>query len=234
MHNKKDLEQSNIKISVITPSIRLDSLEVVKRSLDKQNFSSESFEWLIDTEATKNKDDFYGLNKAWNRLIQKSKGELLVSICDRTEFPEYTLKRLWQHYQRDKKSCVNGVGYQYKNKEKVWSDPRLELVTGNGLCWMVPQYNEFRLTSFPRVAAFDVGGLDELYDRVAANSEKEFALRMFKKGYEFYLDKRLKFKFYQHEEHGKEWDEKYLIGAQLLKKHFDEILDDKREEVHYL
>jgi len=222
-----------MKISVITASNRTEAARAcVKKSLDKQIFRD--FEWLIDKDTQKNEGDFYGLNKAWNRLIRRSKGELIVSIVDLTEFPEDTLGKLWNYYRKDPRSCINGVGYQYEGKKQIWEDPRITWVEGQGLCWIAPQYNEFRLTSFPRLGAFAVGGLDEEYDKVVGNSEKDFATRMFIKGYDFYLDKNLKYKFYKHEDHGKEWEEKYIKSCHLLKKHFDDIMENRRETMYYL
>lgn len=220
-------------ISVITASSRdKNSLRIVEKSLAKQDFKD--FEWLVDTEVIKNKGDFYGLNKAWNRLLKRAKGELVVSIVDRTEVPFDALSWLWKYYQEDNMSCVNGVGKQYDGKELVWTDPRIEWVKGEGVCAMPPEFNEFRLTSFPLKAAYEVGGLDEEYDKVVANSEKEFAIRMWSAGYQFYLDKELEFKFYKHEEHGKIWDEKYKKSCKMLDRDARLIMSRARMKLNYL
>jgi len=234
------------KISIISPSNRKGALNGVGVCLKKQVF--QDFEWLICTpqkepqpisythllEPEKKEGDFYNLNKALNKLISEASGELIVSIVDYTEFESDVLEKLWNYYQKNKKSGVSGIGYQYDKDKLVWTDPRISIVNGEGLCPMSPKHAEFRLMSFPRQAAFDVGGISEEYDKVAANSEKEFCTRMFAKGYDFFLDKNLVYKFYKHEDHGKIWDEKYMESCDMLANHMQEIMLGERLVLPYL
>lgn len=91
-------------ISVLTPTIRNDGLEIIKKALNKQTY--ELFEWIICSPEKPNlkgryewmKDDFTGglwtLNRVYNRMINYANGELIVSIQDYTSFDPDALERL--------------------------------------------------------------------------------------------------------------------------------------------
>ncbi len=61
-----------------------------------QNFNG-TFEWLTDINWTGKHD----LNKAYNRLIKRAKGELIVSLQDYTKIEPDALQRLWDAYQKE-------------------------------------------------------------------------------------------------------------------------------------
>ena len=130
-----------VKISVVTPSVRLEGLETVKQSLARQTFRE--FEWIIVCppqmaeqlnpshhshqkarmldnktmvviEPPKNPEDTYALNRAWNEGFRHASGELIVSFLDMTWAPPDALQNFWYHYQDNPKSLVGGVGHQYE------------------------------------------------------------------------------------------------------------------------
>lgn len=233
-----------MKITVVSPSNRPEGLRVVDQSLIKQTFKD--FEWLICSpydpagflttwkrfqEPAKKEGDFYNLNKAWNVLFNAAQGELIVSIVDYTEFPTDTLERLWEWYIKNPVTCVSGVGIQYKDNKKVWTDPRIE---GRSVHPIHPQDMEFRIASMPRRAIQAVGGMDEEYDKAAAVSEKEICLRMGSLGYVFFVDETIAYKFYQHEPHGKEWDKKYKEAIKLVNHHYNEMVAGRRLYLNYV
>jgi len=152
-------------ISVITPSIRLEGLEIVKRALDRQ---SVPFEWLIGSPfdpkmGTWVKDDFEGgfwtLNRIYNKLIKEAKGDVIVSWQDYTFANPDALERFSYHVENE--VVVSGVGDKYKDGEKVWSDPRK---TGVSFREVPFTEIEFNFCAMPRKALYDIGGFDESLD----------------------------------------------------------------------
>lgn len=235
-------------ISVITPSVRKEMLEIVKKSLNRQTYKD--FEWIVVSpfyyseaicyiEPKKRKVDYYNLNKAWNKGFQNTKGELIVSIQDGIWFPPDTLQKLWDHYQANPKLIVGAVGNQYdqiengKPEHVVYQDSRMR--SDFGSFYEVESTDiEWTLCSFPRKAIFEVGGMDEKYDQGAAMSEKEANLRMQQAGYLCYLDQSIEYRAIHHPRLSKEWDEKYKIACEMYKKDVHEILNERRLKLKYL
>lgn len=129
-----------VKISIVTPSVRFEGLDIVRKSLEKQAFKD--WEWIVVCPASvaeklnpshhphqqtrmlsekmmvviepdKNAGDMYNLNKAWNAAFKVAQGELIVSFVDMTWAPPDALQNFWEHYQDNPKSLVGGVGNQY-------------------------------------------------------------------------------------------------------------------------
>lgn len=234
------------KISIISPTIRPDGLKIVEKSLKKQTFKD--FEWIVSDanphstywiklphrllyDCPKKKGEFYKLNSSWNNMINAAKGELIVFIVDNTEFPTNTLELLWEHYTTNPTTCISGVGSQFDGDKLVWQDPRMQFEKVHPIA---PMDMEFRLASIPKRAIQAVGGLDEAYDTVVANSEKELCMRIFSLGYLFLIDQRIHYKFYKHEDHGKKWDKLYIKSCELLQAHKNEIQVGKRLRLNYV
>ncbi|MEK6880370.1 MAG: hypothetical protein AABY22_12210, partial [Nanoarchaeota archaeon] len=136
---------------------------------------------------------------------------------------------------------IGGIGHQYeeiiesKPEVLIWQDPRAQ--TQYGSFWEIePIDQEWCLVSIPRQALIDVGGIDILYDTVAACSEKEANLRMDKAGYRFYLDSSLEYRAFYHPriQGQKEWDKHYELACKLLEKHIHEIISGNRLKLDYL
>src|ERR1035437_8527622 len=86
-----------MKISVITPSIRCEGLKIVQQSLEKQTF--QDFEWLTEIGIPGRGHD---LNAAYNRMLRRAKGELIVSLQDFIKAPPQYLQKFWDAYQKVK------------------------------------------------------------------------------------------------------------------------------------
>lgn len=219
------------KISVIIPSVRDTSLN--EKCLSRQTFDScETI--IVRPIGEKPKDLFYTLNRDYNRGIQQSKGELIISYQDQIEIPPDSLARLWYHYVANPKAIVGAVGDQYSTLNppvKVWVDPRRK---GLGFYNVNPNEIEYTLCSIPRKALFDVGGFDEEYDHGAACSEKELNARMYKAGYEFYIDESIEYKALHHPRLTKDWDKYYTIASNLYLKHLKEIENGQRKTIDFL
>lgn len=255
-------------ISVTTPSIRPEMLEIVKKCLYRQTFKD--FEWLICgvkfedirellslkpgeksikssitegvipvQEPPKREGDYYSLNKAWNALFKKAKGELIVNITDGIWFEPTLLENLWNHYLANPKACISCVGNQYdqlingKPEHMTWRDPRIR--TDQGAFYEVESSEmELCIASFPRQAVIDIGGFDEKYDQGAALSEKEAMLRAQKSGYKMYLDQTLEYRAIHHPRLSKDWDDKYKIASEMYLQDIKEILSNKRSRLAFL
>jgi hypothetical protein len=248
-----------MKISVITPSVRPEMIEMVGRCLKRQTF--QDFEWLIGAPASmassfeerllnlqpytfvpeppKKEGDYYGLNKAWNALFRQVQGELIVDYMDGIWIPPDALEKFWFHYQQNPKSCVTAVGHQYdevvnnKPEHLVWKEPRVRLDFGS---FYEVEYTEmeFCLVSFPKAAVYAVGGIDEAFDKYAALAEKEMMHRMQTAGYKMYIDQTNEYRAVKHPRLNAEWDKRYLAGHAYYHQCFRQVASGERLKLAYL
>jgi hypothetical protein len=182
-----------VKISIITPSVRPQGLELVNKALRRQTFTDT--EWLVDMDDTKNKGDYWGIYKAYNRLIKKAKGELIISWQDYTYANPDTLGKFWQHYQDEPKTIVGAVGNKYVDDKwtvMTWKDPRERADKGS---YHYCKFNEIELNlaSFPREAFYAVGGFDETLDAYSSLCGLDVLVRLnILGGWDFKLDQTIK------------------------------------------
>src|SRR3990167_2791552 len=246
-------------ISIITPSVRPELLNIVSRCLLWQTYRD--FEWIVaspkklsvdidrnigheDTlyrfvsEPKKKEGTYYSINAAWNEGIRHSDGELFVSIVDGLWFPPDTLQKLWDHYKRDRMACIGGVGQQYDRMENgkpehlVWSDPR---VRSDTTFYQIPPYDlELCIASLPMKGVRAVGGFDEEYDLAPAWSEKELACRMVKAGYTCYIDQSIEYRAIHHPRLNEEWDKKYPESVARFQEHYAQIQNGTRKKISYV
>lgn len=235
-------------ITIVTPSVRKENLEIIEKCLRRQTYKD--FEWLVCSpedlgygkyikEPPKNEGDYYGLNKAYNQGFKKARGELIISLQDGIWFSPDMLERFWNHYLADPKACVGAIGHQYadvvngKPEGIVWQDPRARIDLGT-FYEIMPNDLEFTVCSFPKQAVMDAGGIDEEYDKYAAISEKELAVRMNGLGYKQYLDQSIEYRAIKHPRLNDQWEERYQEGCKVYQKHLREIFDGKRLKLNYL
>lgn len=244
-----------MKISVISPSIRPELLEIVAKCLKKQTF--QEFNWFIGSpqelfieidrlvgheydftfipEPPKNEGDFYCLCKCMNSLYRATKGELIIQITDGIWFAPDTLERLWSHYQVNPKGLVTTIGHQYdgidengKPSDMVWQDPRARLDQGT-FYEVAPSEMEMCIASLPKQAILDCGGIDEVYDTCPAVGEKEMCWRLDKLGYKFYIDQTIEYRAIHHPRLSSNWEEMYLnVTTPLFIKHMDQLQKGQR------
>lgn len=142
------------KISVVSPTIRPRGLEPIRESLLNQTFTE--FEWL--TEVGLDKHD---LNAAFNRMIKRASGELIVFAEDFMKFPPDYLQKFWDAYQLDPNVFWTApVGKTLDWKEIKW-DWRgySDAVDTTYNCW------EIDSGAAPKKALYDIGGFDEELDQ---------------------------------------------------------------------
>lgn len=210
-------------ISVITPSVRQNGLDVVEKALKRQTF--QDFEWLIGspfipTSGTHVVDDFKGgywsLNRIYNKLIDRSDGELLVSWQDYTSAGPQTLEKFWYHFQNEPKTLVTAVGNKYKDDMwtvQTWQDPRQRQDQGSFYrCF--PNDIEWNLCSVPKQAVYDVGGFDEQMDFMGYGMD---ALGVNERidtygGYDFKIDQTI-VSFSLVHDRPKDWDKNNLLNG---------------------
>ena len=194
-----------MKITVVTPTIRKEGLDVVKKALKAQSFTE--YEWLIGSsfdpeieEAIWVKDDFkdgyWTLNRIYNRLFEHARGELIVSLQDWIWVQKDGLEKFWTNYEAtEKKAVISGVGDQYerlnkwgKPEIKIWSDPRKNLENGSFYeCY--PNDAEWNWCAIPMQAIIDAGGMDEGLDFLGYGGDQlQISTRIDELGYKFFLD----------------------------------------------
>ncbi len=199
----KTTSRSPVAISVVTPSVRPEGLELVERSLAEQSF--QSFEWIVASpsrpvglsrpfrwvaDPPRRAYERWTLNRVLNATVRASQASLLVSWQDFTAAGPDTLGRFWRHYCNAPRRLVSGAGHKYGDSSlstRTWTDPRLGGGRGPGPCpfaWV-----EFNLCSLPREAALDVGGFDEWLDRYLGMDGYSLLDRLdMVGGWEFWLD----------------------------------------------
>lgn len=228
-------------ITVITPSVRREFLQIVQDCLDRQTFTD--FEWIVVgpegllpkgdfssrgksyyfiKEPPGKKGDFYNLNKAWNEGFREAEGELVVSIVDGIWFPPNTLENLWNLYRLNPMSCIGLTGNQYAKIENgkpeglVWTDPRIR---EDSTFYEIPPYDlELCIASLPLKGIKDVGGVDEEFDKFPAWSEKDLACRMSRIGYKCFLDQAIQYRAIYHPRLSDDWDNKYPKSTEYFLK----------------
>lgn len=171
-----------VKITVVTPSIRKEGLEITKKCLAQQTFKD--FEWLTEL----NKTGVHDLNAAYNRMLRKAKGELIVSLQDYIKVSPIYLQNIWECYKKHPRAFVTmPVGKvdnldfnppakwdwrAYRNDEKNIRDCEWN-------CW------EIDSGFAPLSALKEIGGFDEALDGIWSGDNVNVGCRAQIAGYEF-------------------------------------------------
>jgi hypothetical protein len=244
------------KISIVTPTIRKEGLDVVWKSLKKQTFTD--WEWLIGSKfdpeipgAVWVKDNFKGgfwtLNRTYNKLFKKAQGELIVSWQDWIWIPPDGLEKFWIAYgATNKDALITGVGDQYerlnefgKPEVKVWMDPRRTLEHGS-FYEVNFQDIEFNWGALPRKLVYGVGGADEELDFLGLGAEiYSISDRLNDLGKKFFIDQTNESYSIRHgrEAFGgqKEWDAKNtFFNGKYIERKKQLINDEKWFDIGYL
>lgn len=177
-------------ISVLTMTVRPEGLKPVRDALMKQTFKD--FEWIVDINVTGEVD----FNKATNRLLRRSSGELVVFVQDYVELPPDGLQRFWEAHQ-NKPAFYTAPVSKYDEDNESW-DWRAKKEGAIG--W---QDWEIDCGSAPRSALFEIGGFDEELDKHWGYDNPNVALRAEMAGYEFFCLPEIKARAYDHNKHKK-------------------------------
>lgn len=172
-----------MKISVLTPSIRPLGLEIIRTGLLKQTLPPDSFEWL--TEIGLGKHD---LNQAYNRMLRRAKGELIVSLQDYVLIRPDFLEKWWDAFQENPTSFmtapVGKVDKTYSSKP-VWdwrayrNDETATIRPCEWNCWEIDN------GAAPLKALKEIGGFDEALDGIWSGDNVNVGCRAQLAGYDF-------------------------------------------------
>lgn len=157
------MENSNPKISVITPTIRPEGLKIMQECLAQQTLKD--FEWLVEV-GLPNKSD---LNAALNRMIRRAKGELLVFYQDFILIPPDGLANFYNAWKFKDAFYTASVNYDWRF-EKLGKVNWLEWEIDWGACGLE--------------AIKKIGGFDETLDQYWGFDNVNAGLRADMAGYE--------------------------------------------------
>jgi glycosyltransferase involved in cell wall biosynthesis len=163
------------KLSVITPSIRPQGLEITRQSLLSQTFRD--FEWLVDINWTGKHD----LNASLNRLLLRSKGEIVVFLQDYIKIEPDALQRVIDTYK-------NGIFFTYP----VGKTNTLDYSGNVKWDWRKHKQGEVHwqqweidFGSCSRQELIDIGGFDEELDKYWSCDNVNVGCRADLAGYKF-------------------------------------------------
>jgi len=158
------------QISVITPSIRPDQLQVVKTSLISQ--TCQDFEWIPRLSLPRGHSD---LCKQMNIALGEATGDIIVFYQDAIKIPPNAFELVLKNHEKKE-----NVGYTYPvGKTLDWSDVRWDWRSyRKDQSEIESQEFEIDLASIPRES---IGSLrfDEDYDKEGFGWENvQFALEL--------------------------------------------------------
>jgi len=160
----------------MTPTIRPKGLKRVQESLENQTF--DNFEWLVEVGLTNT--DGSDLNAAYNRMIRRAEGELVVSVQDYIKIPEDGLERFWRAYKENEKFYTAPVGkIVYEDGEPSWDWRESSTASVDWRKW------EIDYGAAPLEVLKDIGGFDERLDHCWGFDNVNVGLRAKQAGYEF-------------------------------------------------
>lgn len=176
-----------MKISVVTPTIRPQGLQITQNGLQAQTFND--FEWLVEVGIPGRGHD---LNAAYNRMLKRAKGELVVSLQDFIKIPPDYLQKFWDAYQEHPRTFFTAPVGKVDNLDfnppakwdwRAWSEkavpPDTKYLPGKWDCW------EIDSGSAPLAALKEIGGFDEELDKAWSSDNVNVACRADIAGYEF-------------------------------------------------
>lgn len=164
-------------ISVLTPSIRPEGLKRVQDSLAQQTF--QDFEWLTEISIPEKGCD---LNAAYNRMLKRAKGELVVSLQDFIRIPSDGLQRFWEAYTEHPDTFFTApVGQTLDYEHIQWDWRKNPDATMNWHSW------EIDWGAAPLGALLKIGGFDEELDNGWSYDNVNVGLRAEMAGYKFAL-----------------------------------------------
>ena len=167
-----------MKISILTPTIRgEDALRQNKESIDSQTFDPNQFEWITEEGDGKVHD----LNAAFNRMLRKAKGELIVFMEDYTRATTNGLIKFWEAYNKEPNTFFTAPLGKTLDWVKINWDWRAYADATD------IEYKSWEIDwgAAPREALFKVGGFDEELDKYWSGDNVSVALRASRAGYQF-------------------------------------------------
>lgn len=172
------------KISVITPTIRPKGLEIIQECLKRQTL--QDFEWLVEVGVPGKGHD---LNAAFNRMVKRAKGELLIFYEDYTKILDDGLERFWKAHEEHPDTMFTsplGKVDSFTDPHPRWDwrankqkETQKDYTNCLSRCW------EIDWGCAPKKALFDVGGFDTELDKWWSGDNVSVAIRAEMKDWKF-------------------------------------------------
>lgn len=167
-----------MKISILSPTIRgQEGLNPNAESIASFTFPADEFEWLTEESDGTQHD----LNAAFNRMLRKAKGELIVFMEDYTKATTNGLIKFWEAYQKEPNVFWTAPLGKTLDWVKVAWDWRAyaDAIETTYNCW------EIDWGAAPKKALFEIGGFDEELDKYWSGDNVNVAYRAYLNGYKF-------------------------------------------------
>lgn len=155
-------------ITVITPSIRPQYLDITQKCLESQTF--QDFEWIVEVGLP---GRGFTLPRDMNRMLARAKGDIIVSLQDCISIPPDALERV---------AALNfdHTAYTFPIGKEGTFDWRMGAERD-----ITPNEWEIDLAAAPRNLFYDVGGFDEAFCNGWSWENVEIAWRAEAAGYSF-------------------------------------------------
>lgn len=164
-----------MRISVLTPTIRPEGLKPNQEALERQTLKD--FEWLVEVGIPGRGHD---LNAAFNRMLKRAKGELIVIMEDWTKCLPTGLENFWNAYQENKDTFFTApLGKTLDWKEIKWDWRAYQEAKAKWDTW------EIDWGAAPKDALFKIGGFDEELDMYWSCDNVNVGFRADLAGYKF-------------------------------------------------
>lgn len=164
-------------ISVITPSIRPQHLDLAQRCLEAQ--TNQDFEWHVEIGFPSRG---FTLPSDWNKLLRRCRGGIVVLYQDCISIPADALERI-AALDHTRTAYTYPVGKQQGERVQWEWRRHWQQVHGNEL--LPPHQWEIDLASAPIALFQDVGGFDEAFNDGWSWENVEIAWRAEQAGYRF-------------------------------------------------
>src|SRR5258708_20814613 len=148
---------SDFRITVVTPSIRPEGLAITQKCLSEQTFKD--FEWCVEIGIPEQGHD---LNKSYNRMLKRAKGELIVSLQDYIRVGRDYLQKMWDMHIEKPNAFITAPVGKVQNLEftppatwdwRAYTEGKHEKwIKGQWDCW------EIDSGAAPKEALFKIGG----------------------------------------------------------------------------
>jgi GT2 family glycosyltransferase len=168
-----------MKISILTPSIRPEFLNITQKSLEEQTYTD--FEWLVEVGLHQGR---FTLPEDMNKMLKRAKGDIIVSLQDCISISPDALEKIAS-------LAFAQTGYTFpvgKSKEGLFGKnvkwdwrktrPMGDPITGNMF--------EIDFAAAPKQMFYDIGGFDERFCEGWSFDNVELAWRAVAAGYTFY------------------------------------------------
>ena len=174
------------QISILSPTIRgLQALRPIEQSLRDQTL--QSFEWLIEIGDGRT----HSLNRDFNAMLRRARGELVVFVEDFLWFPQDGLQKFYDAYKASPRyfftaPVPKAQSYNDLGKQMRWCGQVVEewrSARGGMIDW---RHFEIDWGAAPLQALKDLGGFDEYMDEAWSNDSSNLAFRAHLAGWLFW------------------------------------------------